>query len=124
MESNGKSLLAGNLSRQALWPVLLVLAAVQLLSVPGASFSAEARRLRVSDSGRHLVYENGEPFFWLADTGWQIFHRLTREEADAHIGEAIRLMEEVRAELDPTGGFPVGWGFETTCLLGSGSEPL
>ena len=67
------------------WSVLAILAAAQLLAVAKVSFASEARRLRVSDSGRHLVYENGEPFFWLADTGWEIFHRLTREEANMYL---------------------------------------
>ncbi len=30
--------------------------------------------------GRYLAYDNGEPFFYLGDTAWEIFHRLTREE--------------------------------------------
>ncbi|HMN27506.1 MAG TPA: DUF4038 domain-containing protein [Caldilineaceae bacterium] len=38
-------------------------------------------RLRVSDNHRFLVTERGDPFFWLADTGWELFHRLRREEA-------------------------------------------
>jgi hypothetical protein len=38
-------------------------------------------RIRVSDHQRYLVTETGQPFFWLADTGWELFHRLTREEA-------------------------------------------
>lgn len=42
---------------------------------------SRAPRIRVSDNGRFLVTERGAPFFWLADTGWELFHRLTREEA-------------------------------------------
>lgn len=38
-------------------------------------------RLRVSDNQRFLVTATGEPFFWLGDTAWELFHRLTREEA-------------------------------------------
>jgi hypothetical protein len=38
-------------------------------------------RLRVSESGRFLVTEDGRPFFYLGDTAWELFHRLTREEA-------------------------------------------
>ncbi len=38
-------------------------------------------RIRVSNNGRFLVAESGVPFFWLADTAWELFHRLTREEA-------------------------------------------
>jgi hypothetical protein len=37
--------------------------------------------LRVSENKRHLVTENGDPFFWLGDTTWEIFHRLNAEEA-------------------------------------------
>ena len=38
-------------------------------------------RVRVSANRRFLVTENGDPFFWLGDTAWELFHRLTREEA-------------------------------------------
>lgn len=42
---------------------------------------ASLPRLRVSDNRRFLTTENGAPFFWLADTGWELFHRLNRTEA-------------------------------------------
>jgi hypothetical protein len=33
-------------------------------------------------SGRWLVSKHdGQPFFWLGDTGWELFHRLDRDEA-------------------------------------------
>ena len=41
-------------------------------------------RLRVSENRRFLVTENGDPFFWLGDTAWELFHRLTREEAERY----------------------------------------
>lgn len=37
-------------------------------------------RIRVSDNRRFLVTESGEPFFWLGDTAWELFHRLSWEE--------------------------------------------
>src|SRR5690606_19330090 len=37
--------------------------------------------LRVSDNRRFLVTDDGQPFFWLGDTAWELFHKLTREEA-------------------------------------------
>ncbi|HZE84313.1 MAG TPA: glycoside hydrolase family 140 protein [Puia sp.] len=37
-------------------------------------------RLRVSPGGHYLQYEDGTPFFWLGDTGWELFHRLTLPE--------------------------------------------
>jgi hypothetical protein len=41
-------------------------------------------RLQVSPTKRFLVTETGEPFFWLGDTAWELFHRLTREEAQRY----------------------------------------
>jgi hypothetical protein len=38
-------------------------------------------RVRVSDNHRFLVTEENQPFFWLGDTAWELFHRLSREEA-------------------------------------------
>jgi len=40
-----------------------------------------AAQLRVSDNGRYLITQEGKPFFWLGDTAWELFHRLSREEA-------------------------------------------
>ncbi len=37
--------------------------------------------LKVSDNHRFLVTETGQPFFWLGDTAWELFHRLNREDA-------------------------------------------
>lgn len=39
----------------------------------------------VSDNGRFLQHEDGSPFFYLGDTAWELFHRLTREEADFYL---------------------------------------
>jgi hypothetical protein len=45
------------------------------------------RRLRVSENHRFLVTEDGRPFFYLADTAWELFHRLSREEADRYLAD-------------------------------------
>lgn len=37
--------------------------------------------LKISPDNRYLLAENGTPFFWLADTAWELFHRLDKEEA-------------------------------------------
>lgn len=47
--------------------------------------SPELPRLKVSENKRFLVGEDGRPFFWLGDTAWELFHRLTREEADRYL---------------------------------------
>ncbi len=47
-------------------------------------FSAEAQ-IKVSPTGRFLQTADGKPFFWLGDTAWELFHRLTREEAELYL---------------------------------------
>ena len=42
-------------------------------------------RLKVGEGGRHLALEDGRPFFWLGDTAWELFHRLTIEEAEYYL---------------------------------------
>ena len=48
---------------------------------------ARLSRLRVSDNQRFLVTQEGQPFFYWADTAWELFHRLTREEADRYLSD-------------------------------------
>lgn len=38
--------------------------------------------LRISDNHRFLVNDKGEEFFWLGDTGWEMLHRLDRQEIE------------------------------------------
>ena len=42
-------------------------------------------RLQVSANQRFLVTADGRPFFWLGDTAWELFHRLTREDAERYL---------------------------------------
>jgi hypothetical protein len=48
-------------------------------------------QLRVSDNKRFLVTADGRPFFWLGDTAWELFHRLTREDADRYLQQRAKL---------------------------------
>lgn len=41
--------------------------------------------ITVSSNGRFLQYEDGEPFFWLGDTAWNLFQRLDREETERYL---------------------------------------
>jgi len=53
-----------------------------LLLIPFLACSAAApTSLKVSENRRYLVDAEGQPFFYLADTAWELFHRLS--EADA-----------------------------------------
>lgn len=38
----------------------------------------------VSANHRNIL-KDGKPFFWLGDTGWELFHRLNREQADYYL---------------------------------------
>jgi hypothetical protein len=46
---------------------------------------ADLPRLRVAENHRELVTENGQPFIYLGDTAWELFHRLNREEAAVYL---------------------------------------
>jgi uncharacterized protein DUF4038/collagenase-like protein with putative collagen-binding domain len=62
-------------------------------------------QLRVSDNKRFLVTKDGKPFFWLGDTAWELFHRLSREEADKYLANRAEkgftvIQAVILAELD------------------------
>jgi hypothetical protein len=40
--------------------------------------------LKVSDNKRFLVTKDGKPFFWMGDTGWELFHRLNMQDAEEY----------------------------------------
>lgn len=41
--------------------------------------------LKISANKRYFITEDGKPFFWLGDTGWLLFIKLTREETIAYL---------------------------------------
>jgi hypothetical protein len=68
-------------------------------------------RLKVINDPEHpnrhrcLVTETGEPFFYLGDTAWELFHRLTRDEAELYLKDRAAkgftvIQAVVLAELD------------------------
>ena len=42
-------------------------------------------QLRVSADKHYLLKQDGKPFFWLGDTAWELFHRLSREEEKRYL---------------------------------------
>lgn len=42
-------------------------------------------QIAVHPKHRYLQTNTGQPFFWLGDTAWELFHRLTREEAEEYL---------------------------------------
>lgn len=46
----------------------------------------EHGRLQVLTVNHHyFAYQDGKPFFWLADKGWEMLHRLTRTEIETYL---------------------------------------
>jgi Protein of unknown function (DUF4038)/Putative collagen-binding domain of a collagenase len=73
---------AAMLSRTCSFCVSLLFVAL----LPRFAFGAEPLpKLKVSDNHHFLVTESGQPFFWLGDTAWELFHRLNREEAERYL---------------------------------------
>jgi hypothetical protein len=46
-------------------------------------------KLKISPNNRYLIKENGDPFFYLGDTAWTLFKRLSREEADEYLKNRV-----------------------------------
>ena len=70
-----------------------------------ASAAQPLPKLKVSDNGRFLVTSDGKPFFYLADTAWELFHRLDRKQAiqylDFRAAQGFTAIQAVAlAELD------------------------
>ena len=71
-------------------PIHILLAAATLVCGLPCKSIAATPRLKVSDNQRFLVYEDGRPFFYLGDTGWELFHRLNRAEADRYLEDRAK----------------------------------
>ncbi len=44
-----------------------------------------SQSLHVSPDGHRLVKEDGSVFFYMADTGWEMFHRLNKDETELYL---------------------------------------
>jgi hypothetical protein len=85
-----------------------MLAAGLFLATVLAQAGAALPLLKVSDNHRFLVTAKGEPFFWLGDTAWELFHRLNREDAERYLQDRARkgftvIQAVVLAELNGPG---------------------
>ena len=78
-------------------------------------------RLLVDATGRRLARADGSPFFWLADTAWELFHRPDADEADHYLATRAAqgfnaVQAVILAELDglteptPAGHVPLEGG--------------
>jgi hypothetical protein len=62
-----------------------ILVATTLVACSPTEKELEASRLLVTSNGRFLSTSDNKPFFWLGDTGWLLFSRLKREEAETYL---------------------------------------
>src|SRR4030042_4855827 len=51
----------------------------------GPSVDLSHGRLVVSANGRYLEFEDGSDFLYIGDTGWELVHRLNREDAEKYL---------------------------------------
>ena len=58
---------------------------LSILSAQAANKPWDNGKLKVSDNQRYLQFENGQPFFWLGETGWLLPERLDRAEAEWYL---------------------------------------
>ncbi len=92
------------MSTKSLRIAALTLAAAAIHAAPPSPHRA-LPNLTVSANRRYLVQDNGRMFFYLADTAWELFHRLNREEAvrylDTRAAQGFTAIQAVAlAELD------------------------
>ncbi|GAB4024620.1 glycoside hydrolase family 140 protein [Spirosoma gilvum] len=62
-----------------------ILVTVLACSTEKKALETDPNQLSVSKNRRFLAIGDNKPFFWLGDTGWLLFSRLTREEADNYL---------------------------------------
>jgi len=61
-----------------------------LLAIAPEAQPAPVQPLRVSPDRHHLVDAKGASFLYLGDTAWQLFQRLTREEAQRYLEDRAK----------------------------------
>jgi hypothetical protein len=52
---------------------------------PPAAAQPSWQKLYINKDKRYISQGNNRVFFWLGDTAWELFHRLTREETDLYL---------------------------------------
>ena len=58
---------------------------LHLLLLVWTMATGQTKSWSISENGRYLKDQDGKPFFYLGDTAWELFHRLSLEEADRYL---------------------------------------
>jgi hypothetical protein len=69
-------------------PFIFAVLMLLLSSVPGQTL--QIKKLKISENKRFIVTEDDDPFFWLGDTGWLLFVKTNREDADKYLEDRLR----------------------------------
>jgi hypothetical protein len=91
-------------------------------------------QIKVSPNHRYLTTADGQPFFWLGDTDWEMAHRLTRENIATFIGTRkqqgfnvlqVVALAEFNGIRQPNryGDYPLNNEDPTQLLVTPGSDP-
>src|SRR4051812_37165250 len=107
-DSRKKLMMTPPLRSKALMAVIgLVagLAASPTSRADGAKAGDTPYPARVGDDRRTLIDQHGKPFFYLGDTAWELFHRLSQDEAGVYLRDRASarfnvIQAVVLAELD------------------------
>lgn len=65
--------------------LLFAFLSISILACTTTEKIADPNKLTVSQNSRFLAIGDNKPFFWLSDTGWLLFGKLTREEAETYL---------------------------------------
>jgi hypothetical protein len=67
---------------------MLIIGLLSVLSACDEKHSGELTpRLVISENGRYLATDRSDPFFWLGDTGWLLFSKLSRDETVMYLDD-------------------------------------
>ena len=109
-----------------MYSVSRLLSVVLLILAVNAAQAQQAatRKIVVSENKRFLQYEDGTPFFWLGDTGWLLFNKLTREEAQQYLqNRSAKGFNVIQCMLIPS--LPLANVYGDSAFIGSDpSKPL
>ncbi|WP_300598219.1 glycoside hydrolase family 140 protein [Niabella sp.] len=100
--------------------------------LPVGVHAQKLQPLKISRNKRFFQTADGKPFFWLGDTGWLLFVRLTREEAIAYLDarkqqgfNAIQVMvlHDVKNARNVYGDYAIEGGDVSKPVITPGADP-
>lgn len=101
-------------------------------SLPASVHAQELSPLKLSGNHRFFQTADGKPFFWLGDTGWLLFVRLTREEAIAYLDVRkqqgfnviqVMVLHDVKNARNVYGDYAIEGGDVSKPIVTQGADP-